>query len=142
MSQITKKSSETKKIAKDFAKDLKPQEKATVLGLKGDLGAGKTTFIQGIAEGLGIKEKVLSPTFVIMKRFKIPREDFDNFYHIDCYRIKNEKDIEELNFKEIIKNPKNIIAIEWPERIKKALPKNTKFLEFKFIDQNTREIAF
>jgi tRNA threonylcarbamoyladenosine biosynthesis protein TsaE len=140
----TKNFKETQKLGEKFVKEVlsirrsAPQDKnnsAVVLGLTGNLGGGKTTFLQGFAKGLGVKEKILSPTFVIMKRFK-------NFYHIDCYRLKNEKDILELGFKDIIKNPKNIVAIEWPEKIKKVLPKNTILIKFKFIDNNTREIIF
>jgi tRNA threonylcarbamoyladenosine biosynthesis protein TsaE len=117
------------------AKEIKNRKSAVVFGLQGDLGSGKTTFLQGFAKGLGVKEKILSPTFVIMKRF-------GHFYHIDCYRIKSAKDIFELGWKEIIKNPENIVAIEWPERIKKVLPKNIIKIDFKFVDEQTREISF
>ena len=134
----TKNYKETQELGKKLAKKIlkqKPKSHAVVLGLSGNLGGGKTTFLQGFAKGLGIKEKILSPTFVIMKRFK-------NFYHIDCYRVKNEKDILELGWEEIINNPKNIIAVEWPEKIKSILPKNAILINFKFIDENTREIDF
>lgn len=67
---------------------------------------------------------------------------FDNFYHIDCYRLKNEKDMSALGLKEIIRNPENIVAIEWSEKIKKVLPKSTILIEFKFIDKNKRELKF
>ncbi len=139
----TKNFEETQKIGEKFAKQVlksAPQKSAIVLGLQGNLGGGKTTFLQGFAKGLGVKDKVLSPTFVILKRFKITNSKFSNFYHIDCYRLKNHKDILELDFKEIIKDPKNIVAIEWPERIKKALPKKNILIRFKFIDEKTREI--
>jgi tRNA threonylcarbamoyladenosine biosynthesis protein TsaE len=129
---------ETQKLGEKFAKEvlkLRSKEGAIVLGLVGDLGGGKTTFLQGFAKGLGIKQKVLSPTFVIQKRF-------GNFYHIDAYRLKDHKDILELDFEKIILDPKNIVAIEWPEKIKKVLPKNTIYIEFKFIDEKTREINF
>lgn len=134
----TKNYKETQKLGEDFAKEILKNPKkngAVVLGLLGNLGGGKTTFLQGFAKGLKIKQKILSPTFVILKHYK-------NFYHIDCYRIKNHKDILELNFLEIIKNPKNIVAVEWPEKIKKVLPKKTIYIDFKFIDENKREISF
>jgi len=115
---------------------------AIVLGLQGNLGGGKTTFLQGFARGLGIKDKILSPTFVILKRFQVPGFRFNDFYHIDCYRLKDEKDILELGFKDIIKDARNIVAIEWPEKIKKALPKDVIFIKFKFIGENKREINF
>lgn len=153
---ITKSYKQTQKLGKNLAKEVLAlrdskgaphgeNNSAVVFGLQGNLGGGKTTFLQGFAKGLGIKEKILSPTFVILKHFKIPIYNIQNttytdFYHIDCYRLKNEKDILELDFKEIIFNPKNIVAVEWPEKIKKALPKNTGFISFKFIDKNTREL--
>ncbi len=150
---ITKGFKQTQKLGEKLAKEILEnglQKKAVVLGLSGNLGGGKTTFLQGFAEGLGIKEKILSPTYVIMKRFEISGFEFHNFYHIDCYRLKNEKDILELDFKKIISNPENIIAIEWPERIKKVLPQKAIKINFKFIypersrrvDENTREISF
>ena len=127
---------QTQKLGEKLAKEILgiPQQKtAVVLALQGNLGGGKTTFLQGFAKGLGIKEKILSPTFVIIKRF-------GNFYHFDCYRLKNERDILGLDFKKIISNPENIVALEWPERIKKVLPKNCITINFKFVDENTREI--
>ena len=135
----TKDLKETQKVGREFARYLSSRRKrgsvAVVLGLSGNLGGGKTTFLQGFAKGIGIKEKILSPTFVIMKKFK-------NFYHIDCYRLKNSKDILDLGWKEIIENPENIIAVEWPEKVKTLLPKDTILIKFKFINQDTREINF
>ena len=89
--------------------------------------------MQGFAKGLRIKEKILSPTFVILKRY-------GNFYHIDCYRLKNHEDILDLDFINIISNPKNIVAVEWPEKIKKLLPENTIEINFGFVDENKRDI--
>jgi len=135
---------QTQKLGEKFAKEIllsrTSQKTAVVLGLQGNLGEGKTTFLQGFASGLGVKEKILSPTFVILKHFKITKSKFTDFYHIDCYRLKNAKDILELDFKKIISNPKNIIAIEWLEKIKNVLPKNIIKIDFKFIDKNKREI--
>ena len=122
------------KILADLVK--KPDRKqALILALKGNLGSGKTTLTQGLAKALGIKKRITSPTFVILKRFK-------NFYHIDCYRLRKPEEILELGFREIIANPKNIVVIEWPEKIKKLLPKQTIFLRFKFISEKQREISF
>jgi len=135
---ITIGAEDTQKLGEIFAKEIlemAQQKNAVVIGLQGNLGGGKTTFLQGFAKGLGIKEKILSPTFVILKRF-------DNFYHIDCYRLKNHKDILELDFKNIISDPKNIVAVEWPEKIKKALPKNSIQIQFNSLDENRREIIF
>lgn len=141
---ITKSFKQTQKIGEEFAKEilkLSNNKKAILLGLNGNLGGGKTTFLQGFAKGLGIKEKVLSPTFVILKRFIIPKIN-KNFYHIDCYRLQNHKDILDLDFKRIISDNNNIIALEWPEKVKRALPKEIFKIGFKFIDKNKREIKF
>ena len=69
-------------------------------------------------------------------------KQFENFYHIDAYRMKDYKDAKELGLKELFKKPENIIAIEWPERIKKILPKNAIKINFKFISEFEREIEF
>ncbi len=141
---ITSSPWQTKKLAAILTKEIlktKNQRGALVLGLKGDLGGGKTTFLQGLAKGLGIKEKILSPTFVIMKKFPISRSRFLNFYHIDCYRIKKSKEILALGFRDIISNPQNIVAIEWVDRIKKIMPKNIIRVNFKFINKNERKIT-
>lgn len=127
----------TKSLAKKIASGIIKkglQDKAVILALFGDLGSGKTTFIQGLANGLGIKDKITSPTFVIMKSFRIQVLEFKRFYHFDCYRLKNEKDVLALGWQEIIADPRNIVAIEWPEKIKNVLPKETIYLNFKFIN--------
>jgi len=139
----TKNFLQTQKIGEKFAADILKmplQKTAVVLSFNGNLGGGKTTFIQGFAKGLGVKRKILSPTFVVMKRFELSGKNFKNFYHIDCYRLKDEKDILELDFKKILSNPENIIAVEWPEKIKKALSKKIVKLYFNFVDKNIREI--
>lgn len=114
--------------------------RAAIIALEGNLGGGKTTFLQGFAKGLGIKEKIISPTFVIQKRFKILNSRFKNFYHLDCYRIQKPEELLELGFKDIVSDPQNIIALEWADRIKKVLPKNMLWLRFEFINKNTRRI--
>ena len=141
---------QTQKLGENLGKEIIKnglKKKAIILALNGNLGGGKTTFLQGFAKGLGIKEKILSPTFVVMKRFRIKNSEFriqntkfTDFYHFDCYRLNNKKDVESINFKKIISDPKNIVAIEWPEKIKKALPKKSVLITFKFINKNKREI--
>lgn len=138
---LTENYSETQELGKSLASEIKIGKKAAVFGLKGDLGAGKTTFLQGFAKGLGIRKKVISPTFVIMNRFDIKKGKFRNFYHLDCYRIEKAKEIESLGFGEIISNPKNIVCVEWPEKIKKALPENLILIKFKIGLDNKREIT-
>lgn len=145
---------QTKKLGERTAKDIlkiPPKKKALVIGLTGQLGGGKTTFLQGFAKGLGLKEKILSPTFIILKKFQIPNpklqtnpksqfSKFQTFYHIDCYRVEKPKEILDLDFKKIISNSQNIVAVEWADRIRKIMPKKTIWIKFSFIEKNTRKI--
>lgn len=148
MKILTKNQNQTKKIGEDLAKEIlkeAPRKKAFVLVLEGDLGGGKTTFLQGFARGLEIKDRILSPTFVLMKRFAIKKKNkpgFTDFYHFDCYRVKNHKDILALGFEEIVSDPHNVIAVEWAERIKKIIPKDAVIFKFEFINKTTRRIIF
>lgn len=137
MEIISKNTKDTEQIAKDFLKYLMSKVifdityPACVVGLSGDLGTGKTTFVQFIALNLGIKNRVNSPTFVIIKKYTLApirtrwerRNKFKNLFHIDAYRLKNYKELINLGWKEIISNPENLIFIEWPENVKKAMPK-------------------
>ncbi len=141
---LTNKPGQTKKAGFLLAKEIikqGPGRKALVLGLVGDLGGGKTTFLQGLAKGLGIEKKILSPTFVLMKKFKIPKKDFGFFYHLDCYRIEKPEEIAGLGFKEIISLPGNVVAVEWSDRIRKLLPPDSLILEFEFKDNKKRGIV-
>ncbi len=139
---ITKNVKETQELAAKIINDLINQKHqgAMVLGLVGELGAGKTTFIQGLAKAIKIQEKVLSPTFVIMKRFKIYELRFKNLYHVDCYRIERANEMKELGFNEILKNPKNIVVIEWAEKIKSILPQDTTWINFEHAGEDKRKI--
>ena len=140
---LTVNSAQTKKIGEGLAKKIikKPLKKgAVIIGLEGDLGGGKTTFVQGFAKGLGIKEKILSPTFVILKRFRIPKQE-NMFYHVDCYRVEKPRELLFLGLKEIISNPQNIVVIEWVEKVRKMLPKKMILVKFKFVNKNKRKIS-
>lgn len=126
----------TKKIANLFARDilsLRPKKPmgALIIGLIGNLGSGKTTFTQGFAQGLGIRTKVTSPTFLIIKNYKIKTARFLNFFHVDVYRLKTPKELASLNFKKIIDEPKNIVLVEWADKIKSVLPKNIIWAAFR-----------
>ncbi len=145
---IVKNQKQTASLAKILAREVSkyknkcsPREnrEALVFGLVGELGAGKTTFIQAFAKGLGIKNKITSPSFVLMKNYRA-LSAHKNFYHIDCYRIKNAKDILGIDFREIVSNPRNIIMIEWAERVKKILPKDTIWIYFKIVSEKERVI--
>ncbi|MDP2598961.1 MAG: tRNA (adenosine(37)-N6)-threonylcarbamoyltransferase complex ATPase subunit type 1 TsaE [Candidatus Liptonbacteria bacterium] len=103
---------------------------ALVFALTGELGAGKTTFIQGFLRGLGIRKRSASPTFVIFRRFMVHSSWFKHVYHLDAYRIKKARELAALEFKEILDDPRNIVLIEWAENIKKILPKKIYKIKF------------
>lgn len=139
---------QTKKLGEILAKEVlktESQKRALVISLEGDLGGGKTTFLQGFAKGLGIKEKILSPTFIIMRKSKIPKKNigdtYVNFYHVDCYRIKKPKEILDLGFKGIVSGFRNIVAIEWADRVREIIPKRAIWLNFEFVNKNKRKIV-
>ena len=116
-----------------------PRRSVLVLALSGDLGAGKTTFVQGFCAAL-VLEKITSPTFIIVKSYKVKSyKDYKRIYHIDCYHIHKPKDILSTGIKEILNNPENIILIEWPERIKRILPKNVIMIKLKYGKKRKRE---
>jgi tRNA threonylcarbamoyladenosine biosynthesis protein TsaE len=140
---LTKSEKGTEKLGEKIGKKIleeKLDKTAKILALEGDLGGGKTTFLKGFAKGLGIREKILSPTFILFRKFQIPNSKFQNFYHIDCYRIEKEREILNLDFRKIIKDPKNIVAVEWANKIKKILPRKVLKIKFKILEKKEREI--
>lgn len=147
---ITNSFTETQQLGEDFAKQLRGGE---VLCLYGDLGSGKTTFVQGLAKGLGVTGKIISPTFIIMRQYVIPDliqnpeldarlHGHDNglFYHIDLYRIGSEREIEELGLLELLNDPETIVVIEWPEKMENLLPKKRIDIFFEYVKDDKREI--
>lgn len=141
---LTKNAKETMGLGEESAQkvlETRSGERAAVLGLIGNLGGGKTTFLRGFAKGLGIKEKVNSPTFIIMRRYKMQDTRYKNFYHLDCYRLNKPREILDLGWKEIIENPKNIVAVEWAGKMKKIMPQETIWLNFEFVNDKTRKIV-
>ncbi len=96
---------------------------ATLITLTGELGAGKTTFTQEVARALGVTEQVTSPTFVLEKIYELPSQDsFSKLVHIDAYRLNGGAELAALGFDSLAADAKNLIIIEWPERIADALP--------------------
>lgn len=143
MDIITKSARETQKLGEKLANNIISLKKrqAVILALYGDLGSGKTTFIQGLARGLGIKKRILSPTFIMMREYEVREYRVQRFYHIDLYRIESLKDTESLGLSEILLDSKNVVAIEWPEKTEKKLPKNNFKIKFEYIDEKRRKIV-
>ncbi len=146
---ITNNLEETQKAATDLAKQITATTGvnvdvgATVIGLTGDLGSGKTAFTQGFAKAIGIKEKITSPTFVIQKMYKLNppwRTTHKHLIHIDAYRLDDPKELVNLGWEEIAGDSRNIIIVEWAERIKKILPKNLIKINFEHMEGDKRRI--
>lgn len=134
---ITDSAKETEKLGEKFAKELPGR----IFALIGELGNGKTTFVKGFARGLGIKKRVISPSFVYIRPYTIRHKLYTNLYHIDLYRLEKPSDAKGLGLEEIWSNPYNIVVIEWAEKIKKILPKKKVKIYFKYLDKNKRKIT-
>ena len=121
---------QTIEFAENFAKTL---QSGDILLLSGDLGAGKTTFVQGLANGLGLDVQITSPTYAYMNSYD------DKLYHFDCYRLKNGMEAELLGLTDYFYLD-GICVLEWAENIVDVLPKHCKKINIKKVDENTREI--
>ncbi len=115
---------------------------ATALTLEGDLGAGKTTLTQELARQLGVKENLISPTFVIMKKYGVIDNTFKFLVHIDAYRLTKSEELWKLGFQNILEDKNNLIIIEWPENVPECIPKNALNIKLSHSDENTRSIEF
>ena len=129
----------SEKQTRDFAQKLSKQIDSGVITLKGELGAGKTIFVKGFAKGLGVKNTITSPTFVLVKNYKIPNS-VKTLYHIDLYRLENPSSLEQLGLEEIFSNNENIILLEWQERLK-SIQEKTVSITINKINSNTRELV-
>ena len=147
MRTITKSPKETEKLGHFLLNkmSLHSQKNGLVILLSGELGAGKTLLVKGLARLLGIKTKVKSPTFTLMKKYKIaPGSKLKSkryLYHLDCYRLRNHKDLLVHGIKDILKDKDNVVDIEWPERIKKILPKKHIKVQIDHVAKNQRKIS-
>ena len=127
---------QTMAFAKKFAKTLKP---GSVVALEGDLGAGKTTFIKGLALGLGLKSEdaVTSPTFAIMHVY----ETKPTLYHFDLYRLEKVSEVQAIGFEEFIEDPNVICCIEWPQKAGNLIPKSAHRVTLKSTSPTSRNIT-
>lgn len=135
---------ELRAFASRVAADVKaPQNgSAAVLALSGELGAGKTTFTQALAQALGVTETVTSPTFVVMKRYRTRGNNFESLVHVDLYRIDDISELTPLRFEEELANPKNLVVVEWPERAPGAIPMTATPISFTVGEADSRIITY
>ncbi|MBI3632334.1 MAG: tRNA (adenosine(37)-N6)-threonylcarbamoyltransferase complex ATPase subunit type 1 TsaE [Candidatus Vogelbacteria bacterium] len=129
MKYITHNLKETYDLAAKFVAELlcdrRGGNRATVVALFGELGTGKTSFTQGIAKAFEIKDHITSPTFVLEKVYKLGKKfSYERFTHIDAYRLNGGEEMRALGWDEASRDPKNIIFIEWPERVESVLPRD------------------
>ncbi len=130
---------DTNQIASDLVKKLAP---GATICLIGDLASGKTTFTQAVGRQLGLS-RVISPTYMIMKEYKIVGHEFvQNLFHLDLYRLISKDDIKSFDLEEIWGKKENLVIIEWPEKILDALPDNHYLINFKQTGPTQREIKF
>lgn len=115
----TSNAAETTKLAADILGKLKPGD---CLALTGDLGSGKTTFVKGLAQALGVKGPVTSPTFLILKTYPTKHPAIKRLVHVDAYRLEAAKDLVEVGFSDEINQPGTISVVEWAEKVKEMLP--------------------
>ncbi|MEI6378993.1 MAG: tRNA (adenosine(37)-N6)-threonylcarbamoyltransferase complex ATPase subunit type 1 TsaE [Candidatus Falkowbacteria bacterium] len=118
---------ETEKLAKKLAAGLKGGE---TIGLVGDLGAGKTTFAKALAKALGVKVRVTSPTFVLLKLYPARKGQIKHLVHIDAYRLDNTESLEHLGVKDYWGHSDTVTIIEWADRIKALLPRGSRMVRF------------
>lgn len=149
---------DTQNFAKEFAKNLKPGD---AVALYGDLGAGKTTFIQGLAAGLDYKGKVTSPTFIIIRTYEISDRSLralrplrglqrpltsdqqikiKKLHHIDLYRVEGAQNLKTVGVEEFLRDSEAVAVIEWSEKIEKLLPKEAIKINIEVTGENQRKI--
>lgn len=150
---ITNSAHETEKLGEQFTGTLQPGD---VVFLVGNLGSGKTTFTKGVAKGLGINKRIISPTFIIVRTYtiqlksqsrqggtkvKTARQNPKILYHIDLYRLRDEKDIIGVDLREIIGNKEAVTVIEWPEQAQEQAIFHTWEIVFDLVGKNSRKIS-
>ncbi|MCX6746441.1 MAG: tRNA (adenosine(37)-N6)-threonylcarbamoyltransferase complex ATPase subunit type 1 TsaE [Candidatus Parcubacteria bacterium] len=149
MKYISKTEKDTYKIAANIARKLKGGE---IIALEGELGAGKTTFVKGLAKALGVKQHVTSPTFVLMKIYEClasakagrnPKSEIRNLVHVDCYRLDEPQELFYLGIEEYLNKKDTVVVIEWADKIKSYLKKFKKIIWIKIKEKNNqREFNF
>ena len=115
---------ETQKFASEFSKNI---EMGSIISLNGDLGAGKTTFAQGFAKGLGVKQHVGSPTFKLVSEYYGEKM---KLFHVDCYRLNGIEDFLNMGGENLLLHESGVCLFEWASIIEGVLPDNTIIVDF------------
>ena len=132
---------DTIKIASDFAKTLKGGD---VVALYGELGSGKTTFVQAVAKALGIRKQIVSPSFILVRSYEIPKNNTSKsagrLVHIDLYRLESADDLRSVDFSELASDSGNLVMIEWAQKAKRVLPEKRIDIHIVYKGEGEREI--
>jgi len=131
---ISKSLNDTLALGEEWGREA---EAGWVIGLSGDLGAGKTQLVRGIARGLGVTDRVHSPTFALINEYRGGRLPM---HHLDLYRLQSHDDIIAAGLEEYF-SPPGIAVIEWAERWEDSLPENYRRVEIETLSENERRIA-
>lgn len=137
METITKSAKETFEFGRKVGSSLKGGE---IVALVGELGAGKTTFIQGLAKGMGIENKIVSPTFILMRTYVGNKL---NLYHLDLYRLEGDikTQVSELGIEDFWGRDGNVAVVEWADKSEEIFPEKTIWINFEKINENERKIG-
>lgn len=139
---VTTDAQETQKLGENMGRSLLGKKGSTprLICLWGELGSGKTTFVQGFARGLGITSRLLSPTFIIVRRYRFADAD-RCLYHLDLYRTVSSKEVQDIGFSEMIREPGSIVIVEWPERLGGLLPEHRVDIRFTVLPDGRHAIT-
>ena len=142
-SHISSSLKETEVIAVKLLKSIEPtKDSATVVFLTGNLGAGKTAFTSMIAKSLGIKGSVVSPTFILEKKYTIPKhQSYKKLIHIDAYRFETPKEAVVLDLATTLSDPQNLVIVEWPSKLGKSIQADIK-VSLVSLGENTKKISW
>lgn len=133
---ISNSAEDTAKIARDLLGTLKGGD---ILALSGNLGAGKTVFTKSIAKELGVKENVNSPTFVLMKIYKTENKTIKNLVHVDCYRLEEGENLEDIGLSDYLQDKNTLVVIEWADKVV-DFPKSTIKIKIEYLNDSQRKI--
>lgn len=134
---------ELQKYAEALLNDLlkEPKDKALLVTLSGELGAGKTAFVQMMGKLLGISSTMPSPTFAICRKYQTNNGPFKNVIHMDAYRLKSSEELRAVDFDTLLKTPNTVIFLEWPENVLNALPREHFAIQM-FHNEEKREFKY
>ena len=143
MNMLVRGIGEVEARAQEFVAGLMPEPgHATIITLSGELGSGKTTFVQAVAKVLGVAERVTSPSFVIEKVYVLPRGPFKRLVHIDADRLESAHELAILGWKELVADQESLVLLEWPERVADIIPSYAHRIALAYVDEDTRSFTY